>query len=586
MSAHVSAAHRYPGSAGSSVTTLSGAKISPQTPNANERAGTSRRTFLRSGVAVAGTAAVLGQASAPASSAPARGVFAHGVASGDPLPDRVILWTRVTPTPAATPGSGIGPAADVVWEVARDASFGTVVATGRRTATTDTDFTVKVDAAGLAPDTRYFYRFRVVSGPASGAVSPTGRTRSAPATGADVGSVRFGVVSCSNWEAGYFGAYRHLAGQPDLTAIVHLGDYIYEYETGGYTGKTGPVRTHSPRNETVSLRDYRMRHAQYKTDPDLARLHIMHPWICTWDDHESANDAWSGGAENHQRNEGSWAARKAASERAYYEWMPVRPVVDAGGRHLYRRLRFGTLLELSMLDLRTYRDVQVPATSRKIDDPGRSITGRAQMDWLTRGLVTSDTRWRIVGNPVMITPVLIPPLEPRTTAAVTDLLGVPGAGVPYNPDQWDGYTADRKRLLNTLRANNIDNVVFITGDIHSSWACDIPVDAATYPGSGSVATELVVTSVTSSNIDDILKVPANTLGAAVPPAFMTANHHVRWNDFDAHGYAVLTVTRNATQMDWFFVNEKTDPNTGQTYARSFRVGSGSQRVQPVARPAR
>ena len=544
---------------------------------------TTRRTFLRSGV-VAGGAVALGHgATATAAPRPGR-VFAHGVASGDPLPDRVILWTRITPTDSATPGSGVGPATEVAWEVATDTGFAAPVAAGRHITTADADFTVKVDATGLSPDSVYHYRFRVISGPAAGAVSPIGRTRTAPASGADVGKVRFGVVSCANWEAGYFGAYRHLAAQPDLTAIVHLGDYLYEYEAGGYTGKTGPVRTHRPRNEIITLRDYRIRHAQYKTDPDLARLHRAHPWICTWDDHESANDAWSGGAENHQPDEGSWVTRKAASERAYYEWMPVRPGVDANGRHLYRRLRFGRLLELSMLDLRTYRDRQVSSTSRAIDDPARTITGAAQMNWLTHGLVSSETRWRIVGNPVMITPVVIPPLDPRTTAALTELLGVPTRGVPYNPDQWDGYTADRRRLLDAVRRNNIDNVVFITGDIHSSWACDIPAEVASYPGSGSLATELVVTSVTSSNIDDILKVPANTLGAAVPPAIMTANHHVRWNEFDSHGYAVLTVTPAATQMDWYFVDEKADPKTGQRHARSFRVPSGSQRVQPVSRP--
>ncbi|WP_238419158.1 alkaline phosphatase [Gordonia sp. 'Campus'] len=550
---------------------------------------TTRRGFLRTGAVVTGTALATPTAIAHAAPSPPRGpaaaqVFRHGVASGDPLPDAVILWTRVTQTPASAPGAGIGPPCSVRWEVALDAAFATVVSAGEVRTSAQTDHTVKVDAAGLAPRTRYHYRFTVLTGPAAGAVSPTGRTRTAPAPGADVAKVRFGVVSCANWEAGYFSAYRHLRAQPGLDAVVHLGDYFYEYETGGYTGKTGAVRIHDPRHEITTLRDYRTRHAQYKTDPDLAALHRDVPFICTWDDHESSNDSWAGGAENHQPGEGSWQARRQAALRAYAEWMPVRPAVDAAGRHLFRRLQYGRLLELSMLDLRSYRDLQVSARSAAIDDSARSILGRAQMSWLTNGLTSSQARWKIVGNPVMIAPVLLPPLDPRTTGAVTALLGIPKEGIPYNADQWDGYAADRRRLLDTVRRSGVDNVVFITGDIHSSWACDIPVDVSNYPGAGSVATELVGTSVTSTNIDDMLNVPANTAGVAVSSAFGATNHHVRWSEFDAHGYSVLTVTPAAAQMDWYFVHDKTDPRSGQYYAKSYRVPNGTQMVMPAGGP--
>ena len=521
---------------------------------------------------------------APAHAASPATVFAHGVASGDPLPTAVILWTRITAVRAARPGSGVGPNSQVVWELASERTFSRIARSGTAIASAATDFTVKVDATGLSPNTRYYYRFRVTSGPAAGTISPTGITRTAPAHDADVAQVRFGVVSCANWEAGYFGAYRHLREHRDLTAIVHLGDYLYEYGVGEYTGKSGTVRPHAPRHGIVSLADYRIRHAQYKTDPDLAELHRRLPWICTWDDHESVNDSWKGGAENHSADDGAWAARKAASQRAYYEWMPARPNADASGRHLYRRLRFGRLLELSMLDLRTYRDEQAPMTSRQIDAPNRSITGAAQMSWLTNGLVSSPTRWQIVGNPVMISPVVIPPLDKRNTAALTTMLGLPEGGLPYNPDQWDGYTADRKRLLDTIASHKVDNVVFITGDIHSAWACDIPVDAADYPGKGTVATELVVTSVTSSNIDDILKVPEYTAGSAVTAALTAVNRHVRWNDFDSHGYSVFTVTAAAAQMDWYALADKTDPHTSRRYLRSYRVGAGTQRVTSVANP--
>lgn len=545
-------------------------------------AGPSRRTLLRTGAVVAGAALTI-----PVSPAQARPhvVFAHGVASGDPLPQAVILWTRLTPTPACTPGSGVGAPCSVRWEVARDPQFRTVDAAGSVQASPASDFTVKVDATGLSPRTWYHFRFTVTSGPAAGARSPVGRTRTAPAVDDDVARVRFGVASCANWEAGYFSAYRHLAAAPELDAVIHLGDYYYEYRTGFYTGKTGAIRVHDPRHETRTLGDYRRRHAQYKSDPDLAELHRRVPFICVWDDHESSNDSWAHGAENHQRGEGSWPARRAAALRAYAEWMPIRPAVDEAGRHLYRRLRYGQLLELSMLDLRSYRDLQVDASSSAIDDPARTILGRAQMTWLTNGLASAETRWRIVGNPVMISPVLLPPLQPRTTAAVTQMLGIPEQGIPYNADQWDGYAAERRTLLTEIRRRGVDNVVFVTGDIHSSWACDIPVDVANYPGAGSVATELVATSVTATNIDDMLDVPPDTAGLAVADAVRAANHHVRWVELDAHGYSVLTVTPGATQMDWYFVRDKTNPRSSAFHAKSYRVRSGEPHVRPVGRPA-
>ena len=288
------------------------------------------------------------------------------------------------------------------------------------------DHTAKVDVTGLDSSTTYWYRFT-----AGSAVSPVGRTRTAPSNSADLDRLRFGVVSCSNWEAGYFGAYRHLAFREDLDAIIHLGDYIYEYGQGEYGARNGSVRLHEPAHEIISLADYRIRHAQYKTDPDLAALHLKLPFITTWDDHESADNAYRDGAENHTPGvEGDWADRKANSAKAYFEWMPVRPSGSGSSVQLYRRFRFGNLAEISMLDLRTYRDEQ--PTMKQVDDPSRTITGRAQMDWLTNGIVTSPTQWKVVGNPVMITPCVFPPLEPATTAALTELVGVPQAGVPYN----------------------------------------------------------------------------------------------------------------------------------------------------------
>ncbi len=532
-----------------------------------------RRTLLRAGAVAAGTSAVAA-ATAPGASA-ASPVFAHGVASGDPLPDAVILWTRVTPVPDAVPGSGVGPATTVQWQIARDADFTDTVASGSVSATTATDHTVKVDAAGLAAGTDYYYRF--VSG---GVVSPTGRTHTAPSPDAHVAGLRLGVVSCADWEGGYFSSYRHLAARGDLDAMIHLGDYLYEYAAGQFPVSSGnEVRRHVPAHEIVSLADYRMRHGQYKTDPDLQRLHAQVPWIVVWDDHESANDAWSGGAENHDpASGGDWAARKAASVRAYGEWMPVR----MEGDRLYRRLRFGDLAELSMLDLRTYRSQQSrPLDGRSVDDTGRTMTGQDQMAWLTTGLVSSPTRWQLVGNSVMFAPVLLPPLDARTTRALTTLLGVPSNGIPFNTDQWDGYPADRQRVLDAIRGAGRRNVVFLTGDIHTSWASDIPENAADYPGAGTVATEFVVPSVTSANIDELLGVPPRSASPALEEVVRSTNRHVRFVELDSHGYGVLEVTPDAALMEWFFLDDRTDPATGARRAAGFRVGDGSARVEPV-----
>ena len=539
------------------------------TPSADH---VSRRAVLRSSILAAGAAA-FASTTQHAQASPA--VFAHGVASGDPLPDAVILWTRVTPLPEATPGSGAGPDLPVTWEVARSSSFDTVVASGTVTASSVSDHTVKVDARGLAPDTTYFYRFRV-----GGTVSPTGRTSTAPSHDAAVGRLRFGVVSCADWEGGFFSSYRHLAARDDLDAVMHLGDYLYEYAAGKFPVAGGRgVRTHEPTHEIVSLADYRIRHAQYKTDPNLQALHAKVPWIVIRDDHEAANDAWAGGAENHDPLlEGDWASRKAASMQAYDEWMPVRP---NGGR-LYRRLRYGRLAELSMLDLRSYRSQQVLGGGRQVDDPGRTMTGQDQMEWLTAGLATSPTRWQLIGNSVMFSPIVLPPLDPRTTGALTELVGVPAGGVPFNTDQWDGYTADRRRLMDTITAAGLRNVVFLTGDIHTSWAMDVPVDAADYPGAGTVATEFVVPSVTSANIDELLGVPPRSLSPALEATATAANRHVRFVELDSHGYGVLEVTPEATQMEWFFIGDRTDPNTGARRVAGYRVADGATRIEPAA----
>ncbi|MFJ9828424.1 alkaline phosphatase D family protein [Streptomyces sp. NPDC101160] len=538
----------------------------------------SRRTVVKAAAVTAAVAPALVGAASTALADSGAPAFLHGVASGDPLPDGVLLWTRVTPTPDAVPGSGQGPDVPVGWQLAEDRGFTRIVAEGSTVASAGSDHTVKADVRGLRPATAYFYRFT-----AGGTVSPTGRTRTAPTADAADG-IRFGVVSCANWESGYFSPYRHLAARTDLDAVLHLGDYIYEYATGAYPEAKYVVRQHRPAHEILSLADYRVRHATYKTDADLQALHAAHPIVAIWDDHEFANDAWSGGAENHTPGaEGVWADRVAAAKRAYFEWMPVRTSTEGT---VYRRLRFGRLADLHLLDLRSFRSQQASVGSGKVDDPERTITGRAQLDWLKSGLVASDAAWQLVGTSVMISPVAFGALPADLLGPLAELLGLPKEGIAVNVDQWDGYTDDRKELLQHLVDRSIRNTVFLTGDIHMAWANDVPLKAATYPLSASAATEFVVTSVTSDNLDDILHVAPGTVSLVAAAAVKTANRHVKWVDMDHHGYGVLDVTADRSQMDYYTVSDKADPDATASWARSYRTLSGTQRVERVYQPVR
>ncbi|MEU8518551.1 alkaline phosphatase D family protein [Streptomyces sp. NPDC048577] len=538
-----------------------------------------RRTVVKAAAVTAAAAPALVGAASPALADDEAPTFLHGVASGDPLPDGVLLWTRVTPTAEAVPGSRTGPDVAVGWEIAEDRAFARTVARGTATATATSDHTVKADVRGLRPATTYHFRFT-----AGGTVSPVGRTRTAPAPDSAAPGIRFGVVSCANWEAGYFSAYRHLAGRADLDAVLHLGDYIYEYAGGAYPEAKYTVRRHAPEHEIVSLADYRTRHGTYKTDADLQALHAAHPVIAIWDDHEFANDAWSGGAENHTPGaEGEWAARVAAAKQAYFEWMPVRASTEGT---VYRRLRFGRLADLHLLDLRSFRSRQAGVGSGEVDDPERTMTGRAQLDWLKAGLAGSDAQWKLVGTSVMISPVAFGSLPAHLLSPLAELLGLPKGGLAVNTDQWDGYTDDRRELLDHLTRRSVRNTVFLTGDIHMAWANDVPVKAATYPLSASAGTEFVVTSVTSDNLDDMLHVAPGTVSVVASAAVRATNRHVKWVDMDHHGYGVLDVTPERAQMDYYTVSDRTRADATTAWARSYRTRTGTQRVERVYQPVR
>jgi alkaline phosphatase D len=554
-----------------------------------------RRTFLRLGVgglAAAAAQPVLVRRAADA--LPAEGPFGHGVASGDPLADRAILWTRVTPSPEATPGSGLGRATQVRWEVATDGAFERVVGRGRVSTSAASDHTVKVDTAGLQPLTDHWYRFHAL-----GTTSPVGRFRTLPAPGAAVGSVRVGVAACSNYEGGYFSAYRHLAARDDLDLVLHLGDYVYEYGAGGYGPGASFGRTHDPAHEMVTLEDYRRRHALYKTDPDLAALHRRYAMVTTIDDHEVTDNSWSDGARNHSDDEGAYLGRRAAAMQAYFEWMPIRQTGGAAEpTRIYRSASFGSLADLFVLDQRTYRSQQVEGaredmfvTSPEVADPARSLLGAGQRSWLEAGLDGSTATWKLLANPVMFAPLVLADLpdDPVLRPVVQTVLEGLGVSPPVvlNADQWDGYRAEQAALRD--RFESVGGVVLLTGDIHSSWAAEIPADPGSYlPVAGGVSTavEFVTPGTTSDSFSAAIAsigVPgAELLAGQLPLLVTTVGPWFKYLEPDRHGFGVFEVTPAAAQYDWHFISDRTDPNATVEAGPSWRSPAGSNRV--VAAP--
>jgi alkaline phosphatase D len=496
----------------------------------------SRRTFASSVLA----AALVG----PRAFSQTSTVFRHGVASGDPLPSRVILWTRVSPIVNED-------LITVEWSIALDPGMNRVFQRGVTYTNEGFDYTVKIDVARLQPDTTYYYQFAV-----RGVRSPVGRARTLPI--GDVSRVRFAVASCSNYAFGFFNGYRNIANRADLNFVLHLGDYIYEYAEGEFGAGAALGRTPSPNRETVSLADYRQRHAQYRTDPDLQECHRQHTFITVWDDHESTNDSWLAGAQNHQPGtEGDWGVRRANAAIAYFEWMPIRENLYENGE-IYRNFRIGNLLDLTMLDSRLAgRDQQVAANSPLVLDPNRTLLGFEQEEWLYRQLLTSrnrGARWRVVGQQTMMSQLFN-----------TD-------GTPFNPDQWDGYIASRNRFLTHLATNNINNTVILTGDIHSSWANEIAANPFTPTPYIPQAVEFITPGITSPAFDD----PAQAAGAQ---QLIAATHpHVKYVDLLRRGYLLIDLTRDQVQAEWYHVRTLTERQATEDAGRIFRAAATTNRL--------
>ncbi|MGQ0432482.1 MAG: alkaline phosphatase D family protein [Microthrixaceae bacterium] len=543
-----------------------------------------RRTFLRRAALTGAGAALLPGLGRPAAAADDDlAPFLHGVASGDPTAASVILWTRVTPA------SGSTAAVPVAWRVARDIAMTDVVASGNASADQQHDFTVKVDATGLDPATYYFYEFET-----DGASSIIGRTKTAPSSASHL---RFGVVSCSNYQGGFFNVYARLAERDDLDAIIHLGDYIYEYGNGDDrygpgTGELSAARDHQPPTEMRSLTDYRLRHASYKLDPDLRRLHQLYPWITTWDDHESANNSHRDAAENHDPDtEGSWDLRKAHAQQAYSEWMPI---LAADPAKIYRTLRYGDLADIIVMDTRLDdRDPELGSTGalilsgEEVDDPARKMISVEQREMVFDALSRRDSQWKIVAQQVILGQWNAGGAPRLPVAADQPRLVARDGGNALNPDQWDGYPAERDRLFGHIRDNAVQDVVVLTGDVHTSWALDLtedPYNPLSYnpaTGEGALGVELVTPSVTSANFESL-----GPGGVAAFEAVTRAdNPHVKFVDFDDHGYLILDLTPEQAQADWYFVDTVLSPSNAEHHAASWRAVTGDNHLTSASTPA-
>jgi alkaline phosphatase D len=511
--------------------------------------------------------------------------FRHGVASGDPLHDRVILWTRVTPKNNGK--------IHVECQVATDPQMRHVVARFNDIASAEDDFTVKIDAYALRPDTTYYYRFV-----AHKEASPIGRTRTLPL---HTDRVRFALASCSNWTTGFFGAYGHIAERDDLDAVLHVGDYIYEYANGGFGDGTSLGRIPAPNKEILTLNDYRTRYAQYRGDPQLQAAHRMHPWIVVWDDHEIANDAWRDGAENHnpELGEGDWQTRKRKATKAWREWLPVRdPQPWEDPARIFRSFQFGDLVELDMLDTRHFgREQQIPGLidpntlqlvqlqgtpqevfaeiTRRIaayNAPDRQLLGKEQELWLAQQLLDQPFRkpkWHVLGQQVMMGQL-----------TVSDPALPPGVRLPINPDQWDGYAGARERLLQFIQSKAIKNVIVLTGDIHSSWANDIahnPYAAGYNPATDSLAVEFVCPGITSPFFTNGSPQQAKGFECLA----RATNPHTRFVDFEKNGYVVVDIDRTRARAEWYHLDNVRNPDSAETLAAAVQVDAGASHITQV-----
>lgn len=525
--------------------------------------------------------------------------FYHGVASGDPLEDRVIIWTRVTPDEI-----GNDPI-EVSWKMATDLDFENLVASGTFSTSAERDYTVKVDVEGLQAGTTYYYYFTALD-----KNSLIGKTKTTP-TNDQVSQLKFGVVSCSNYQAGYFNAYQRLSERTDLDAIIHLGDYIYEYGNGVYgDSNLFDIRLLEPGTEIVTLEEYRSRYSTYRLDTSLARVHQQHPFITVWDDHESANDAYVDGAQNHtEATEGSWESRKAVAKQAYFEWIPIRENDES---RVYRNISYGNLMDLILLDTRLEgREEQIlDVTDPALQASDRTLLGATQKAWFFDQLSQSTAKWKVIGQQVIVAEFNVGWATLADPTFTFDQLESTFL------DIWDGYPAERAEVLQYIADNSIENTVILTGDFHSTFAFDVapnPVNLVfqTIPGLGdfpfynpsdtydpatgigSVAVEFATPSISSANFDENTDLAtAQTLQFQINnpiepfPGFSLGNPnpHLKYNNLIDHGYFILDIQDAQVQADWYYgaINEV---QSEEFFEEGWKTADGENHLTQAAAPS-
>ncbi|HEY8456670.1 MAG TPA: alkaline phosphatase D family protein [Actinopolymorphaceae bacterium] len=488
--------------------------------------------------------------------------FKLGVASGDPTPDGVVLWTRLAPDPLDVTGAGGMPdvRVPVRWQVAEDEDFRRVVRSGTASAYPELAHSVHVEVSGLRPDRWYYYRFRV-----GNEMSPVGRTRTLPAPGASPQQLRFAFASCQGYPDGYYTAYRHMVSE-DLDLVVHLGDYIYEYgipSNGGYRNQPDPLPDYLI-TEPITLDRYRLQYAVYKSDPDLQAAHLAFPWVVTTDDHEVENNyaGLTPEASSQTPTLEEFLVRRANAYRAYYEHMPLRRSSMPNGpdMRLYRRLRFGSLAEFNVLDTRQYRDDQAagdgtdPPNPESLD-PRRTLVGAEQEAWLLDGLAASDATWNVIAQQVF--------MAQRDFAEGEDKL--------FSMDAWDGYAPNRDRILGAIADGEIANPVVITGDVHANYANDLKTDFDD-PNSQTIGVEFVGTSIASGR-DGADSTPTGEL-------ILAENPHIKFFN-GQRGYVRCTVTPDLWRADYRVVPYITQPGADIYTRASFVTEAGNPGLQIV-----
>ncbi|WP_299072090.1 alkaline phosphatase D family protein [uncultured Paraglaciecola sp.] len=506
-------------------------------------------------------------------------LFAHGIASGDPTQDSLIIWTRISVIVATT----------VRWQVSKDADFSQIVKQGERLANGYADYTVKVDVTGLSPGEVYYYRFLV------GEVqSETGRTKTL--TVGHLDKLSFAVVSCSNYPFGYFNAYEHIAEDDDIDFVLHLGDYIYEYSRKSWGSAFGVLldREHVPANEIITLADYRARHAQYKTDNGSKLMHAAHPLIPTWDDHESTNNPYLHGAKNHQKNEGDWYTRRAASLQAYFEWMPIRdPKRDSDRAKLWRHFQFGDLASLVTLETRhTGRSKQLSYDTELADikdqhsrdkfveqqiyDPSRKVLHAEMEAFLVDKLSQSKSKqqpWRLIGNQIPMARVMMPDIRGHINTQHSDFssnqknklkkaMQIGKWHLPVSLDTWNGYGAAREQFYNLCQTAHAEDLLVFTGDSHCFWANQLHSKNGTKMGF-----EIGTTSVTSPGSFAYF----GPYTRKFEELLREQNEEVLWANCEHRGYVKTRLTAKHAKVDYIAMRTVTERSTESFIQRSMTI---------------